>query len=106
MERNLSKKPTGWHRADILAEVRKRGTTLAGIARDNGLARQTLYWAMIEPRLRANTAIADFLDVPLNELWPQWFDENGKLISTERLRPRLKPMSARRPESIPRRRAA
>jgi Ner family transcriptional regulator len=96
----------GWHRQDIMAEVRKRGSSFAEIARSVGLSRQSFTWAMIAPHPRANAAVADFLGVPLCELWPRWFDEDGKLISTTRLRPRLKPISSRRSESIPRRRAA
>ena len=97
----------GWHRADILAAVRKRGSNLAEIARNVGLARQTLYWAFIAPRLRANRAIADFLGVSMHELWPQWFDADDKLISTQALpRPKPKPMTARTYESSHRREAA
>jgi len=73
----------GWHRADVLAAVRKCGSNLAEIARTVGLSRQTMYWAFIRPNLRANRAIAEFLDVPLHELWPQWFDSDGKLVSRE-----------------------
>jgi len=79
----LEKRIGGWHRADVLAEVRKRGSTLAAIAAAKGLARQTMYWAFIRPNLRANHAIAEFLGVSLNELWPQWFDADGKLISRQ-----------------------
>ena len=97
----------GWHRADIMAAVRKRGSSFAEIGRSVGLKRQTIYWAMITPHPRANAAIAEFLDVPLCELWPQWFDEDGKLISTAKLaRPALKPMSGRRYELRARSRAA
>lgn len=97
----------GWHRADILAAVRKRGSSIAEIARNVGLARQTLYWAFIFPRIRANRAIADFLGVSMHELWPQWFDAEDKLISTQALpRPKPKPISARSYESRHRREAA
>ncbi len=97
----------GWHRADIMAAVRKRGSSFAKIACSVGLKRQTMCWAMIKPHPRANAAIAEFLGVPLRELWPQWFDEDGKVISTAPLpRPAVKPMTSRRHESSPRRCAA
>lgn len=91
-----------WHRADIMAEVRKRGTTLAALAHDEGLARQTLYWAMhSQPRLRANKLIADFLGVPLHELWPNWFDSHGNLIPPDKRK--AGPVGAGpRPDSITR----
>jgi Ner family transcriptional regulator len=107
-ERLLSNQNEGWHRADILAAVRKRGSSLAEIARAVGLARQTMYWAMsASPRLRANKAIADFLGVSLHELWPQWFDADGKMISTQPLpRPMPKPISRAHSPSMARQRAA
>jgi hypothetical protein len=49
-----------------------------------------MYWAMIAPHPRANTAVSRFLGVPLCELWPQWFDREGKLISRQAL-PRSTP---------------
>jgi len=86
----------GWHRADIMAAVRKGGSSLAGIGREAGLARATMVWALVRPHERANRAIAEFLDVPLHDLWPQWFDADGKLISRRpHPRPRVKPMTTR-----------
>jgi len=103
----LGRKIEGWHLADIVAEVRKRGSSLAGVAREHGLARQTLYWALIEPRPRANRAIAEFLGVPLNVLWPRWFDASGKLISRTRApRPAVQPMTLRTHASRAGRKAA
>ncbi|MBY6243923.1 helix-turn-helix domain-containing protein [Methylosinus sp. Sm6] len=99
----------GWHRADILAEVRKRGSTLAGIARSVGLSRHSVYWAMITPHPRANLAVAEFLGVSASTLWPQWFDEDGKLISKTPLprpRPRLEPSPRHSSASSPRQTAA
>lgn len=97
----------GWHRQDIMAAVRKQDLSLAEVGRAIGLKRSTMVWAMIAPHPRANAAIAEFLGVPLHELWPQWFDEDGKLISTAKLeRPQAKPMSGRRFEFRARRRAA
>ncbi|MBY6242523.1 helix-turn-helix domain-containing protein [Methylosinus sp. Sm6] len=94
----------GWHRADILAAVRKRGSTLAEIARSAGLKRQSMYWAMITPHPRANLAIAAFLGVPASSLWPQWFSEDGTLISktpTPLPRLRAEPIPQASPASSP-----
>lgn len=76
-------KSLGWHRTDVMAAVRKRGSSLAEIARNVGFKRQTMYWALIRPHLRANRAIAEFLGVPTHVLWPQWFAPDGTLISRE-----------------------
>jgi len=97
----------GWHRADVMAAVRKAGSSLAEIGRGVGLKRQTMYWAFIHPHVRANRAIAAFLDVPLVELWPQWFDADGKLISREATpRPESKRIPRGSSPSRPRKRAA
>ena len=97
----------GWHRQQIIAAVRMKGSSIAAIGRDIGLKRPTMSWALIAPRIRANRAIADFLGVSMHELWPQWFDADDKLISTQALpRPRPQPISARSYESRHRREAA
>jgi Ner family transcriptional regulator len=63
----------GWHRADIIAAVRKRGSTLAGVGRTIGLSRKSMSWALIRRHERANLAIAAFLGLPAHELWPSWY---------------------------------
>ncbi|WP_246207184.1 helix-turn-helix domain-containing protein [Methylocystis heyeri] len=97
----------GLNRHEIMAAIRMKGSSFAAIARDHGLKRQTMYWAQIRPHPRANAAIADFLGVPLCELWPEWFDADGKLISTAALpRPSAQPIPTASFRSRLRRRAA
>lgn len=50
-----------------------KGTSLAGLARKNGLSRNTMYWALVKPHERANAIIARFLGVQMHELWPSWY---------------------------------
>lgn len=89
----------GWHRADIIAAIHKRGTSLTRLGKKNGLADSTLRAALQSPRPPSNRIIAKFLSVPLHELWPQWFDEDGHLI-------RRQPARAARPPTSPNRNAA
>lgn len=77
---------TEWDRPAILAEIRRRDSTLGQIAEEAGLAAATLSWALKNPRPRANRVIADFLGVSMHELWPHWFDRDDKLISTRPLK--------------------
>jgi Ner family transcriptional regulator len=63
----------GWHRQDIIAELKKKGSSLAAVGREIGLSRATMAWALIRRHPRANLAIAEFLGVPTHELWPHWF---------------------------------
>jgi len=64
---------SGWHRADIVAAVKKRGSNLSELARTIGLSPKSLQWACVKRHPRANAAIAEFLDVPLHELWPGFY---------------------------------
>jgi Ner family transcriptional regulator len=66
-----------WHPEDIKAEVRKRGGNLTRVAREAGLAGVSGRVAFLMPVPAANRAIARFIGVPVNELWPQWFDDQG-----------------------------
>ena len=70
----------GWHRAEIVAAVKIRNSSLAELARENNLADSTLRAALSYPRAPSNTIISRFLGIPLHELWPTWFDERGQLI--------------------------
>ena len=80
----------GWHRADIIAAVHKKGTSLAALARKNRLGDSTLRAALINPRTPSNKIIADFLGLSLHALWPVWFDAADRLIPQTR-----KPATAR-----------
>ena len=62
-----------WHREDIKAEVRKRGSTLTALAARAGLAPASLSYALGKRHPRANQAIAEFIRVPLHELWPAFY---------------------------------
>ncbi|WP_081740006.1 helix-turn-helix domain-containing protein [Afipia sp. P52-10] len=77
-------KSKGWHRADIVAAIHKRGTNLSRLARDNKLHDTTLRSALGYPRTPSNRIIAKFLERDLHELWPQWFDRSGCLIVRKR----------------------
>lgn len=77
-------KSDGWNRFDIIAAVRKKGGTLASIARGVGLSPKSVGWALVRPHARANTAVSEFIGVPLHVLWPQWFDAHGAPIRAPR----------------------
>lgn len=70
----------GWHRADIIAEVHKRGSSLSRLGREHGLGDSTLRTALHRPRSPSNRIIAAFIGVPMNVLWPDWFDRFGNLV--------------------------
>lgn len=78
-----NKKQIGWHREDIKAAIRKRGTTMNALARDNGLPPSTVRNALSRPGYTGELTISRFLGVPPHELWPERWTEDGR-----RIRPR------------------
>ena len=69
---------TGWHRADIIAALRKKGSNLSRVGRSIGLSRHSMSWALMKPHPRANAAIAELIDIPMHTLWPQWFSPTSR----------------------------
>lgn len=66
-----------WDPEDIKAAVRKRGVTLAGLARAAGLDGAALRLALVLPRKAAERAIADFLGVHPQVIWPSRYNKDG-----------------------------
>ncbi|CBJ83226.1 transcriptional activator of maltose metabolism (modular protein) [Xenorhabdus bovienii str. Jollieti] len=70
-----------WHQADIIAELRKRGTTLAAVSRESGLSSSTLANTLSRPWPKGEWIIANYLEIHPSEIWPsRYFDSNGQLI--------------------------
>lgn len=60
-----------WHRADILATIKKRGGSLAQLSRENGLHERTLYNALERHWPKGEKIIADYIDVAVHVIWPE-----------------------------------
>ncbi|MBE8598151.1 helix-turn-helix domain-containing protein [Xenorhabdus sp. BG5] len=70
-----------WHQADIIAALRKRGTTLAALSRETGLSSSTLANALSRQWPKGEWIIANYLGVHPSEIWPsRYFDKQGQLI--------------------------
>lgn len=76
----------GWHPQDIIAAVRKRGSTLQTLSRQHGFNRITFNKSVTMRFPRAHQIIADFLGVPRQEIWPQFYDENGNTRTFRQVR--------------------
>ncbi|MBI0027621.1 helix-turn-helix domain-containing protein [Gilliamella sp. B14448G11] len=59
-----------WHPADIIAALKKKGTTLANLSRQSGLSSSTLSNALARPWTKGEFIIAQALDLEPNEIWP------------------------------------
>ena len=67
-----------WDAPGILAEVKRKGSTLTGLAEANGLNSSACRTALSRPFPAADKVIADFIGVSLHELWPDRYDENDQ----------------------------
>ncbi|WP_199637028.1 helix-turn-helix transcriptional regulator [Serratia sp. PAMC26656] len=59
-----------WHPADIIASLRKKGTTLAAVSREAGLASSTLANTLVRRWPKGERLIAAALDKRPDEIWP------------------------------------
>ena len=59
-----------WHPADIIAGLRKKGTSLSAVSREAGLASSTLANALNRRWPKGERLIADALGVTPEEIWP------------------------------------
>ncbi|EEB9696285.1 transcriptional regulator [Salmonella enterica subsp. enterica] len=70
-----------WHPADIIAGLRKKGTSLAAVSRGAGLSSSTLANALTRPWPRGEKLIADALGISPEIIWPsRYFDDRGNHI--------------------------
>lgn len=60
-----------WHPADIIAALHKRGTSMAKLSREAGLASSTLANVLNRPWPKGEWLIAVALDVHPSVIWPE-----------------------------------
>lgn len=70
-----------WHPEDIKAAIRKRGGTVAQLARDSGVSKQAL-GQCIERRAseHGDQIIAHFLGLKPHQIWPSRYTAKGQRI--------------------------
>lgn len=88
-----------WHQQDIVAAVKKRGSSLSQLAVEHGYKRGSLHRSLYKRYPKAHAIIAAFLGVPRSTIWPQWYDAADRLLP-------LTPYQRRRAGSSAERRAA
>lgn len=59
-----------WHPADIIAALKKRGTSLAAVSRNAGLASSTLTNALNRHWPKGERLIAEALGIAPEQIWP------------------------------------
>ncbi|MCO7261597.1 helix-turn-helix domain-containing protein [Dickeya zeae] len=76
-----------WHPADIIAALRKKGTSLSAVSRQAGLSSATLSNALYRPWPKGELLIARALGVRPEEIWPsRYYDpQTNTLIDRQKL---------------------
>lgn len=69
--------PTDWHPADVVAAVRKKGSSLRQLSLAADLHPRTLNRALMTPYIKGQAAIAAFLGVPPQAIWPSRYEADG-----------------------------
>lgn len=70
--------PQGWHPADIVAQLRKRGWSLRRLSTHHGYAPTVLSTALRLPWPKGEALVAEAAGVPAQELWPDRYGPDGK----------------------------
>ncbi|NUU66933.1 DNA-binding transcriptional regulator SfsB [Enterobacteriaceae bacterium BIT-l23] len=64
-----------WHSADIIAALRKKGTSLAAVSRSAGLSSSTLANALSRPWPKGERLIAEALGIDPWVIWPSRYHD-------------------------------
>ncbi|EAQ65950.1 hypothetical protein MED121_02025 [Marinomonas sp. MED121] len=64
-----------WHRADIIAALKKRKLSVRELSRRSGLKENTLANALRSPWPKGEKIIADAIDTTPQEIWPSRYSE-------------------------------
>lgn len=74
-----------WHHADIIAAIKKKGTTLAAVSRQAGLSSSTLANALSRPWPKGEWLIAETIGVHPAKIWPsRYYDSETKQLIDRR----------------------
>lgn len=67
-----------WHPADIIAAIKRTGTSLAALSRASGLASSTLANALTRRWPKGERLIAQAINVSPEEIWPSRYLKNRR----------------------------
>jgi Ner family transcriptional regulator len=77
---NTTSRPSDWHPADVLAALKKRGLTLAGLSVAHGYHPTAAGKALRRPWPALEVIIAAELGLPPQRLWPSRYDAGGQAL--------------------------
>lgn len=76
---NMPKKPASmdWHRADVIAAFKRKGTSITRESRRLGMNESYLMAALNKPYPKAERLIAEILGIQPQSIWPTRYNEDG-----------------------------
>lgn len=76
---NMTKKTSSqdWHKADILAAVKKTGSSVTKLSRINNLSDSVVAQALLKPYPKCERIIANHLGVAVQTIWPSRYHPDG-----------------------------
>jgi Ner family transcriptional regulator len=77
-ESNVTTNLVDWHPADVLAALKKRGHSLAGLSVANGYHPTAAGKALKQPWPAMEKIVAAALAVTPQEIWPSRYDGHGR----------------------------
>lgn len=80
-ESNATSNPEDWHPADVLAALKKRGHSLAGLSVANGYHPTAAGKALKQPWPALEQIIAAALALTPQQIWPSRYDDRGSPLS-------------------------
>lgn len=72
-----------WHPADIIAALKKKGTTLTELSRQSGYAPSTLSNALARPWTKGEMIIANALGVEAKRIWPSRYRKKIRVMRSK-----------------------
>ncbi|WP_145517404.1 helix-turn-helix domain-containing protein [Yersinia mollaretii] len=66
-----------WHKADIIAAIHKRGSTMAALSRQAGLSSSTLANTLTRHWPKGERIIAEFIGVDPAVIWPSRYSSKN-----------------------------
>jgi Ner family transcriptional regulator len=83
--------PNDWPHKKIVAEVHRRGLTLAGLSRQNGLGSPSLKHAIAREWRKGELIIAEAIGVHAEEIWPSRYEARAARLKTGKARGKRRP---------------
>jgi len=76
--------PDGWDRFSITAEIHRQGMTFGELAKGAGIQLKTFSQVWTRTNRKAESAIADFLEMKPDDLWPDRYPKRtARILSSK-----------------------